>query len=179
MKWLLTIGFCVAPTIAGATTVRFHSEAEMVDRAAVVVRGTVETVQARLHPSGFIVTDVTVRVGRLLKATASRERVRFVQLGGTINGITLNVPGRSQYRAGEEVLVFLERDGDDLVELGVGAGKYSIIRGADGAALAERELGHSSFVRYQGERGSAVSPPRSGAEPLAQLEARLSARAGE
>jgi hypothetical protein len=168
----------VAPALAGATTVRHFTEKEMVAHAVVIVRGTVETVAARRHPSGLIVTDVTVRVARLLKASHSSERVTFVQLGGTLDGVTLNVPGRSEYRVGEEVLVFLERDEEDLVEVGVGAGKYSVIRGADGVARIERRLRGVSFVRYDGRRGEAVEPPASGPENLEDFEARLVAQVG-
>jgi hypothetical protein len=155
-----------------ATTVRALSEPEMVRAAAAIVRGVVTEVRVRRNAKGVIVTDVVIRTEELLKAEASVPNVTLTQLGGTLDGVTLHLPGNNRYAVGEEVLVFLERNDEGFVELGVGAGKYRVSREARGAWV-ERELGAIGFVHVDGQRAEVVPPPPSRREPLADLVARI------
>ncbi len=161
-----------APMAVLATTVRLLSEPDMVAQSAVIVRGTVTGVATRLDHLGIIVTDVTVEVARLIKSDQSAERLTFTQLGGTVGERTLVVSGTSRYTPGEEVVVFLEHADRGLVELGVGAAKYSVARDAAGA-MVRRELGGVGFVRMEGIRGVPTEPPLTTPEPLTTFEARL------
>ena len=116
---------------------------------------------------------MTLRVDRALKDEAPASILQFTQLGGTLDGKTLRVPGTSVYGPGEEVLVFLERGGDSLVEMGVGAGKYRVFRQA-GRSFVERQVGHLAFVVIEGRQGRMAPPPvATGPEPLDLFEARI------
>ncbi len=167
----LLVGLTVAAP-AGATTVRLYAEEEMVRTAHAIVRGHVLSVTPRWDNSGLIVTDVTVAVERNLK-NAAGPKVVFTQLGGKVGERELHVAGTSTYTPGEEVLVFLERGGGGLVEMGVGAGKWHIER-KDGVPMVERQLAHLAFANVAGGRTQLVAPPTSsGPEPLAAFEGRI------
>jgi hypothetical protein len=174
-RWLALLLCILVPGVALATTVRLQSERQMTAAAAAIARGTVLSVTPRRHSSGLVVTDVTLRVERLLKAAAPVSTLVFTQLGGTLDGKTLHVPGQSSFTVGEEVLVFLERGGDSLVEMGVGAGKYRVLREPGGAAI-ERQLGRLAFAVVDGRKATRVQPPPvTGPEPLDVFEARIAA----
>jgi hypothetical protein len=176
--WLLALLFS-APLPARAATVRLLSEKEMTHLAASIVRGTVISSVSRLHPSGLIVTDVTLQVERFLKTDAPAATVEFTQLGGNLQGKRLNVPGTSTYQPGDEVLVFLERTPASLVELGVGAGKYRVDR-AQGLPRIERQLGGAAFAVVAGRESRATPPPATtGPEPLDRFEARIASYLAE
>lgn len=172
---LFLLSCCLLPGVAAATTVRLQSERQMTAAAAAIVRGIVTSVTPRRHASGLVVTDVVLEVERFLKAAAPVTTLTFTQLGGTLDGRTLHVSGTSSFTVGEEVVVFLERGGDSLVEMGVGAGKYSILR-ERGTASVERRLGRAAFAIVDGRKAVGVPPPPpTGPEPLAVFEARIGA----
>ena len=161
------------PSPVSATTVRRSSEREMARIAATIVRGTVVAVTPWHHPSGLIATDVVIRVVETLKAEQSAPTVHFTQLGGTLDGVTLHASGQSTYEPGEEVLVFLERERDSLVEIGMGAGKYRVLD-EHGQLFVERQLGRLAFATVEGQRATVAPPPVvNGPEPLADFEARI------
>jgi hypothetical protein len=176
---LFLILFLTAPLETQAATARLLSEKQMTIVAASIVRGTVISSIPRRHSTGLIVTDVTLKVERLLKTDRPAASVQFTQLGGALGGKRLHVPGTSVYQVGEEVLVFLERGGGSLVELGVGAGKFRVLH-QDGRALVERQLASLAFAVVDG-RQSRVSPPpaATGPEPLDLFEARIASYLAE
>lgn len=173
-RWSLLLCLLSAG-VAQATTVRLQSERQMAAGAAAIVRGTVVSVVPRRHPSGLVVTDVALRVDKLLKGSAADATLVFTQLGGTLDGRTLQVAGQSPFAVADEVLVFLEQGGESLVEMGIGAGTYRITR-QHGEVLVERRLGRVAFAAVEGGRAVVAPPPRaSGPEPLAHFEARIAA----
>ena len=166
------------PVAAGATTVRLYDEPEMAKHAAAILRGRVASVVTRAGVGRIIVTDVTVDVERILKATHSQKQFTFTQMGGTLDGQRLTVPGSSTYEVGEEVLIFLEDGGAGLVELGIGAGKYRIDR-SSGQPMVQRQLRGVTFARVDGKRATPAPPPRIGApEPLEAFERRILSHIG-
>ncbi|MBI5509080.1 MAG: hypothetical protein HY903_10025 [Deltaproteobacteria bacterium] len=180
MKLLPAVALVVvaAGAPAAATTVRSYTEREMTAAAVSIVRGKVVEVRSRLHPSGLIVTDVSIRVERLLKADVLSEVVVFTQLGGVLHERRLTVPGTSVYAVGDAVLLFLEQGGEGLVELGVGAGKYQIYE-AGGQTLVRRQLAGVAFAAVTKGPTTRALPPPVTPEPLALFEARIASYLGE
>ena len=168
----LIVFYLVLPIVAEATTVAWYSEQEMVAKSTAIVRGTVLQVATRWQGK-FIVTDIKIQVARVLKGKQLDPVVTMVQLGGELEGKTLHVPGTSKYRVGEEVLIFMEEGGQDLVEMGVGAGKYIIHRRGQ-TPLIKRQLGGVAFARVRGRDASPIETPKPSAEePLAIFEKRI------
>jgi len=172
-KALLLIAALVIPSIASATTVRLYSEKEMVQHAAAIVRGHVVSVTPRWYDQNTIVTDITIKVDRVLKGNKLRKLLSLVQYGGIIGDKAQAIAGNSEYTPGEEIIVFLETGGGGWVELGVGAGKFSISR-ASGKPMVQRQLGTVTFAKVVGKAARVVQPPKlRGPEPLATLERRI------
>ncbi len=174
IAWLLLV-----PLAALGSAVRFYSEADMSRAAAVIARGQVAQVQVRRHPSGMIVTDVTVAIARGLKGLKTGETLTFTLLGGTLNGATVHVAGTSRYQVGEEVLVFLEQGGDGLVEMGIGAGKYQVVRKGRGARVTRVWGGAQAMQADVNGVAQPILPPASIDEPLDDFEMRILAQVQE
>nr|ADI22143.1 hypothetical protein [uncultured myxobacterium HF0200_19H16] len=173
----LLLSLVLAPTQAGATTVVSRSEVEMAKHATAIVRAKVISVQSRWHSDNLIVTDVVLQALNVLKWTESFKKqsqlFRMVQLGGTIGGKTLKVPGTSEYVPGEEVLIFMESGAGDLVEMGVGAGKYSIDRSGIKPTITRR-LSGVAMATVKGKVATLGAPRADGgAEFLDDFESRI------
>jgi hypothetical protein len=124
-----------------ATTLVDASPEELAARADAVVRGTVESVEARRRPgSKRVFTYVRVRVTERLKGGEDAALVRVP--GGSADGYTQAVAGAPDFTEGEEVLLFLRkrRGGQYEVER-LALGKYALragvaARSAGGARVA-------------------------------------------
>jgi hypothetical protein len=117
-----------------ATTVRRLGMEEMVGAADTIVEGRVESIRS-FWQDRLIYTEVIVAVGRTLKG-AHADRVRFVQLGGRVDGpvpLETTVPGAPIYRVGDEAYFFLQpgRPGD-LIVVGLFQGRVPLRRDAQG-----------------------------------------------
>jgi hypothetical protein len=101
---LLVVGY------SSATTVVLHGTADLLEKSETVVRGTVTSVQARMHQEHqFIYTYVTLRVDEVLKGQSSLagSSITLQELGGQVDDLIHHVPGVPVYEEGEEVLSFV------------------------------------------------------------------------
>ena len=173
----LLLSLALVPSLAGATTVAFRTESQMAQHATAIVRAKVISVQARWHSDNLIVTDVVMEALNVLKWDVSFKKrtslFKMVLLGGTIGGKTLKVPGTSHYTPGEEVVVFFETGAGDFVEMGVGAGKYSIDRRGDKTTIS-RSLSGVAMATVIDKAATLETPPLpAGPELLADFERRI------
>jgi len=115
-----------------------------------------------------IFTDVIVRVGESLKGAG--DTVTLTQLGGEVDGATLDVPGSPSFRRGEQALLFLWRDGRGRPQVnGLAQGKFEIARDpATGSRMVERRLPGLAFRDARTLRPLAAGE-RPAAVPLADL----------
>lgn len=164
-------------SITGAATVAKRTEPEMVKHATAIVRAKVLSVNPRWHSDNIIVTDVVMQSLHTMKWDESfkkRDSVfKLVLLGGTIGGKTLKVAGTSHYEPGEEVVVFMERGGNDLVEMGVGTGKYSVQRQGAAATISKSSSGVATAVVSGKAARLSSSKQQFVAEPLSEFEQRI------
>jgi hypothetical protein len=103
---------------------------ELTSSATAVVAGTVDTAWS-FERDGLIWTRVGLDIEESLLGTTSRH-VSLEIIGGTVDGVSLSVPGAPHFEVGADVLVFL--DGDQLV--GFGQGAFAL-----GEGIASRGLG--------------------------------------
>jgi hypothetical protein len=96
---------------AHAATLRARSDAEEIAAAERIVRGRVESVRAeRRDVSGTIETIARVRV--IDDYTGGTDHVIEIrELGGTVGGATLVVPGAARFIPGDDILALVERKG--------------------------------------------------------------------
>jgi hypothetical protein len=77
-----------------------------------VVQGTVQAVRSVWNAKHTrILTEVDVSIAQQWKGQAPAT-VRVVQWGGTVGDVKMTVAGAPQWRAGEELVLFLERAGE-------------------------------------------------------------------
>ena len=124
---LILMVFVAIPS--AATQVEYRSVERLGVEAAVVVRGEVSSVRSFWNESRTrILTETTVRVTDEFKGRAGRE-VRIVQLGGQLDDVRMTVAGALEWRAGEDVVLFLENSLPGAYRVsGFSQGKFSVQR---------------------------------------------------
>ena len=126
--WAMCVSGLVL-TRANATTVVPPTFEEMAERADLVFVGKVAGSAAQWWGAGTnqaIFTEVDFHTEEVLKGSAAASvRLRF--LGGTVNGVTLEVVGVPQFKVGDRVLLFVEGNGVQFCPLvGVYHGKFGV-----------------------------------------------------
>lgn len=92
---------------AHATTFAELSLEQMTDAANMVIRGTVLETWTEIDQYDRVWTKSRIRVSTVYKGADVGAEVVVDQLGGTHDGVTLDVPGRAWFSPEEEVIVFL------------------------------------------------------------------------
>jgi hypothetical protein len=125
-----------------------------------------------------ILSTIELQVEETLKAPRDQKKVRrlsIVQVGGTLDGIVMQVPGQASFEKGERAVFFLKGDARESRVVGLGQGKRPLR--FDAAARA--------WMVEPGDRSAAVQMDREGrfqpagpdqALPLDVLRAQLRAR---
>jgi hypothetical protein len=146
--------WCGLSALASASTVKSLSLEQLAQKSVLIVVGVAEEAQARRHVDGkLIVTDVGVRVERVLKGDAKPGSVIVTTLlGGELDGIGLSVPGEASLPKGGRSLLFLYRAGrsKDLRVVGMAQGALPIEARPDGVQMVIPSSGDSALV----DRGS-------------------------
>jgi hypothetical protein len=145
---LLLLAFTALP--AGATTLVHQEVPELTRASDAVVRATVLRTASRWSADRRrILTDVDLQVSESLKGgEAAASVVRVVQPGGEVGDVGQRVEGLASFRAGEEVVVFLEKRAKGrFVVSGMALGKFRVERSAAAAPVAVPEpLGDARVV---------------------------------
>lgn len=157
----------LAPFAALATTVLPLTRADLASRSDTIVRAKVgPRTTVRSERTGRILTRTRLTVLATYKGEAKPE-LELEQMGGSLDGATLVVPGDARLGSGEEAVLYLRCAGKERCHVfGLGLGKYGIRTERDGRKIAVRDL--------QGLRSVDGQPlPEEPALPLAQLEKEL------
>jgi hypothetical protein len=162
----LSLLVLAAPGRVPAATFVATSVEEVARSATAVVHGRVVSSEARLTRDGRrVVTEVLVAVESAWKGDPGAT-VRVVVPGGSAGGVAMSVDSSPDFAVGEEVVVFLAREGAGWRVMGRALGKFRV----DGAE-ARAGLEHAIVVQRAlpaGERGV-------GTMALAELERRVRA----
>lgn len=120
---------------AMATTMLAQDVAALTCSSDAVVRGKVKKVESRwTGDHRQIVTDVTIDVDEFIKGKGNKT-VQITQPGGEVEGIGQKVSGLASFTPGEEVVVFLARQGSDrFMVTGMAQGKFRVERSSDNKA---------------------------------------------
>lgn len=118
---------------AAATVVKAHSLAEKTNKAQLIVRAQVESIQTEwVTANARAQTVIRLKITEALKGKIPKsKRILVRQAGGKIGNFDHRVDGVSRWETSEEVIMFLETVKDRkrrpmFVELGIGIGKYEI-----------------------------------------------------
>jgi hypothetical protein len=132
----LLLALFLLPAASLATTVLRADVPALTRLSDAVVRGRVVSLQSHWTADGLrIVTDVRLEVVEALKGAPGRT-ITIRQPGGTVGNIGQRVSGLASFKPGEEVVVFLERQGPVHVVAGLAQGKFHLERLKDGSVEA-------------------------------------------
>jgi hypothetical protein len=161
-RWLAAALLALAAPAGAATFVAMSVE-EVTRSSHAVVRGVVVARESRLTADGRIVTEVEIAVSSAWKGETG-SAVRVIVPGGSLGWIALSVDAAATFEDGEEVVVFLSRQGPGWSVSGHALGKFAV-EGQE----ARSSVGRARVLPRAlaaGERGV-------GTMPLAELERRV------
>jgi hypothetical protein len=121
---------------AAATTMLRINLPELSQKAGTIVHGTVRRMESRWSGDRRrIITDVEIQVTETLKGQAG-STVLLIQPGGKVGDIGQMVHGLATFTPGEEVVVFLDRQGANAFRVtAMAQGKYQVRRSADSRSV--------------------------------------------
>ncbi len=124
-----SLALLTAASAAQATQIIYQTPEQMGQEATLVVRGVVSHVQSFWNETHTkIFTETVVAVDETYKGRVART-ARLVQMGGVVGNVRVHVHGALSWRAGEEVLLFLEPDKRGSLRVtGFSQGKFDIER---------------------------------------------------
>ncbi len=179
MKRLLSLvvlaPILLSSTPADATTVLRISLEKMTRASAVILHGTVASSQAVAVKGNerHIRTDVTIEITELVKGPKDMRRITLELPGGQLGKYAMKIPGMPSFTAGQEVVLFLEKTAQNWALTGLGQGKFTVYRAADGSKMVRRQLDGIHFVGYDSSgRFKAMPQPRD--KPAQTLSSLLS-----
>jgi hypothetical protein len=155
----------LGPAPADATVMVELSRAELVETADLIVRCTVGAQRTRWNEDqSRILTLSTLTVREYLKGRGPGELV-LRQFGGTLDGLTLTVPGDGHVSPGQEVVLFLRQGAGVVYLTAMAQSVYLVTQG-----VVRRDLHDVSFAA-PGPHGGLVpvEPPRETDETLRHL----------
>ena len=162
---LLCLSFCAAcaaPLTARATTVIPITLDRMTASSDVILHGEVlsSRVVAVAGNERHLQTVVTVRVDRLLKGPKGTGEVTLRLPGGKLGKWAMQIPGMPTFKAGEEVVLFLEKTRTSWALTGLSQGKFTVYRDPkDGTRRVRRHLDGVHFVGFD-PKGQFSPQPR-------------------
>lgn len=113
---------------AHATQIMYSSPEQLGRQAELVVHGRVVSVESYWNDKRTkIFTSARVAVDDTYKG-AAQPVVEIVQLGGTVDNVRVNVSGSLIWKAGEEVVLFLEPYNGQYAVSGFSQGKFNVTR---------------------------------------------------
>ena len=108
----LGLMFCGA---AFGTTLVKEDDESILQRAQVVVTGTVERIDATLEKNNTPFQYTTIRIEKIYKNSDATpllqgEKIIIRQIGGTVNGITVDVAGLTKFVKESQMFLSLSKD---------------------------------------------------------------------
>jgi Matrixin len=136
---------------ARATTMIRMTDESLVLGSSAIISGTVTDVQSARSASGAIYTYVTVTIDEVIKGYLPTASVTIRQPGGQVGDDVEWLFGNATYAIGEQVIAFLDQDGDGFLRTSqMALGKFSVEYDATGQAVAMRQLDDVDVVSLGG-----------------------------
>jgi hypothetical protein len=144
LRMLLTLALIlVAPAAAGTTVLRVDLE-QLTHTSQWVLRAQVESVDnVDLRREGRnLVTDVHLTVLEIYKGVQVPARYTLRLPGGTgADGVSLRIPGIPTFKAGDDVVLFLEQTAVGHIPCGLGQGVWRVHKDAASQNWVRQSIG--------------------------------------
>lgn len=162
-RFAFAIAALLVPIAASATVVLAQSFEQMTATAQLVVRATTSEPVAKLGERGRIETWTELHVTEVLKGKAPAT-ILVRQPGGVVGNIGQTVVGAAEFKAHEDVLLFLERAPDN-------SGGYVVLSMAFGKVTFE-QTALGELKAFRDARGIATYDPKAGTNEVRPLNSR-------
>jgi hypothetical protein len=145
----------------------------MARESDVVVRARVDSQQVVWDERQVrVLTLTSIDVIDGIKGCSKGERLTIYQVGGTLDGVTFDVPGALRFAPGEEMVFFAKRFKGQIASYGMGLGKFRVVE-QDGRRVVMPEYGDVAFAKGATDRRTVTEMPPATAEPLTQFIQRI------
>lgn len=146
---LLILALAGASSIS-ATSVEHLDAAALVARSPYVIHASCIDRRSYRDGNGMVLTHYTFQVHETMKGEDA-VRTAFVMPGGEAEGVATLIPGLSEYRRGDELILFLSdaygAERERRLPLGMDQGVYRVCADpAGGAPIVARNLGALALV---------------------------------
>ena len=179
MKYWIAALLAALPLGAQASTIVALPEPALIERADVIVFGTVVSTQTLLGEGGRVFTQAELQVQLGLRGARPGDVLVLQVPGGRLpNGVVAEVVGAPRLSDGQLVFGFLERRGDVVLPLGLAYGLLDVHADAKGGYRVDRNL---AGLALRARDGSPVSPEAVALRdvPLTELTRRVATRLRE
>ena len=159
---------------ADATTAYHVTDVEQAELSTAVVIAQISTSTTRPHPNHqSIMTETNIVVEEVLYGKAP-SHLNIRQIGGTLHGKTLYLPGDARLKEGERCVLFLHAQNGVWYLTALEQSKYRLVpQGRLGWTL-ERNLSEGLVTRDQsGALAPYVEPPKAPIKRLADFRLEL------
>jgi hypothetical protein len=135
---IVFVSFCLtAPTVVQGTTLQKLSFDRLIAEADLIVRGRVDGLKSRQVPDRrSMITMVVISIEKQFKGPKVSS-VTIEQPGGSMGDIAQGVPGLPQFSEGEDVVLFLKRQG---------GGTFQIVGGRQGKFIVKTQPTTNNLV---------------------------------
>ena len=131
--------------LASATSALYLTDVEQARLSTAVVVAKVGEVKAEAHPTYRIVTRTKIEVDEVLLGQAPKE-LRIEQIGGSLDGVTVYVPGDARFEAGERCVLFLRQVEGGWFLTAMEQSRYALQERGRLGTVMQREL-HSGLYK--------------------------------
>lgn len=129
-RWALVVALALLLCGVGAaraTTFLYSGDDALAMQSDAVVVGTVKRSRAMEGRNGGVVTNVELRVDRVVAGVVDDASIQLSEMGGDLEGRSERIFGAPRYRVGEKVLAFVQRrPGGGWQTAAMALGKYEL-----------------------------------------------------
>ena len=149
---LLCAVLVLTASAASAATLIVPPDNDVIDAADAIVIGTLEAANGEFLLNGDIITNIDLRIERVLKGSVSTGPFRIRELGGTVGNHMMMVSEAPAYWLGNRALIFLEKTPNgDWRTYATSIGKFDFVTDSAGRKLAVRWARQEDVVAYTPE----------------------------
>ena len=150
---LVTATLLLSPLLVSGTVVLYMDLREMTSVSDVVVHARVLESSVRSDYEGPITTRTRIEAIQILKGEEEFKgnRLWFDLIGGAKDGMQIRIPGTPTFEAGEEVILFLEKNSSDFAICGLQQGVFRVRPSTEGSTVS-RDLSGTAYAQF-GSRG--------------------------
>src|ERR1700689_3686072 len=151
---LLTVAASCLTSLLGSTLQRL-SLSDMIQKATIIVRGTIQPGTSAALRGPLIYTHYQLSVTTTLKGAPGQTPVQNIDVavpGGALNGIQQPVAGAPTLNPGQDYVFFLWTSKSGLTQvIGLSQGLFAVTQNSAGAAVIVRPASISMMLNQSGQ----------------------------